>query len=56
MIYQVSKDHFDKEEFKKEEKIEIKEFTDNMFETMKKYGGIGLSANQVGRKNYIVCL
>ena len=42
---------FDKAEFKKEEKIEIKEFTDNMLETMKKYGGIGLSANQV-RKPY----
>ena len=40
---------FDKDEFKKEEKIEIKEFADNMFETMKKYGGIGLSANQVGK-------
>ena len=40
---------FDKDEFKKEEKIEIKEFSDNMFETMKKYGGIGLSSNQVGK-------
>ena len=39
---------FDKDEFKKEEKIEIKEFSDNMFETMKKYGGIGLTCNQVG--------
>ena len=40
---------FDVETFKKEEKIEVKEFVDNMFETMKKYGGIGLSANQVGK-------
>ena len=35
--------------FKEDEKIELKEFIDNMFETMKKYGGIGLSANQVGK-------
>ena len=35
--------------FKEDEKIELKEFVDNMFETMKKYGGIGLSANQVGK-------
>jgi len=40
---------FDIEVFKKEEKIEVKEFVDNMFETMKRYGGIGLSANQVGK-------
>ena len=40
---------FDIEEFKKEEKIELKEFVDNMFKTMKNYGGIGLSANQVGK-------
>tara|TARA_Y100001937_G_scaffold112925_1_gene161034 strand:- start:691 stop:1242 length:552 start_codon:yes stop_codon:yes gene_type:complete len=40
---------FDIEIFKDEEKIELKEFVDNMFETMKKYGGIGLSANQVGK-------
>ena len=40
---------FDVETFKKEEKIEVKEFVGNMFETMKKYGGIGLSANQVGK-------
>ena len=40
---------FDIERFKKEEKIELKEFVNNMFETMKKYGGIGLSANQVGK-------
>ena len=40
---------FDVETFKKEEKIEVKEFVDNMFETMKRYGGIGLSANQVGK-------
>ena len=40
---------FDIERFKDEEKIELKEFVDNMFETMKKYGGIGLSANQVGK-------
>ena len=35
--------------FKEDEKIELKEFVDKMFETMKKYGGIGLSANQVGK-------
>ena len=35
--------------FKEDEKIELKEFVDNMFETMKQYGGIGLSANQVGK-------
>ena len=35
---------FDMEEFKKQEKI-----GNNMFETMKNYGGIGLSANQVGK-------
>mgnify|MGYP001193356912 FL=1 len=40
---------FDIERFKEEEKIELKEFVDNMFETMKQYGGIGLSANQVGK-------
>ena len=40
---------FDIETFKKQEKIELKEFVNNMFETMKKYGGIGLSANQVGK-------
>ena len=39
---------FDIEIFKDNEDIELKEFTDNMFETMKNYGGIGLSANQVG--------
>ena len=39
---------FDKEVFKKQEKISITEFCNNMFETMKNYGGIGLSANQVG--------
>ena len=40
---------FDIERFKEDEKIELKEFVDTMFETMKKYGGIGLSANQVGK-------
>ena len=40
---------FDIEQYKKEEKIELKEFVNNMFETMKNYGGIGLSANQVGK-------
>ena len=40
---------FDIERFKEDEKIELKEFVNNMFETMKKYGGIGLSANQVGK-------
>ena len=39
---------FDINEFKKKEKIELKEFVDKMFDTMKHYGGIGLSANQVG--------
>ena len=40
---------FNIEIFTEDEKIELKEFADNMFETMKKYGGIGLSANQVGK-------
>ena len=40
---------FDIERFKEDEKIKLKEFVNNMFETMKKYGGIGLSANQVGK-------
>ncbi len=40
---------FDKKVFKKQEKISITEFCNNMFETMKNYGGIGLSANQVGK-------
>jgi len=40
---------FDIEIFKDNEKIELKEFVDSMFETMKNYGGIGLSANQVGK-------
>ena len=40
---------FDEKIFKEQEKISIKEFSDNMFESMKKYGGIGLSANQVGK-------
>ena len=40
---------FDIEEFKKQEKIGVTEFCNNMFETMKNYGGIGLSANQVGK-------
>ena len=40
---------FNIEIFKEDEKIELKEFADNMFETMKKYGGIGLSASQVGK-------
>ena len=39
---------FDEKVFKEQEKITTKEFAGNMFETMKKYGGIGLSANQVG--------
>ena len=33
---------FNKEIFDKEEKISVKEFAENMFETMKAYGGIGL--------------
>ena len=40
---------FNKEIFDKEEKISVKEFAENKFETMKAYGGIGLSANQVGK-------
>lgn len=40
---------FNIEEFKKEEDIDVKEFVNNMFETMSHYGGIGLSANQVGK-------
>ena len=40
---------FDIEEFKKQEKIGVTEFCNNMFETMKNYGGIGLSANQCGK-------
>ena len=40
---------FDINTFKKQEKIELKEFVENMFETMKAYGGIGLSANQIGK-------
>ena len=40
---------FDIKEFKKQEKISVTEFCNNMFETMKNYGGIGLSANQVGK-------
>ena len=31
-----------------------KELSDSMFEAMKKYGGIGLSANQVGFP--LICL
>ena len=41
---------FDIETFKKNEKdLTITDFCNNMFETMKNYGGIGLSANQVGK-------
>ena len=40
---------FDIDTFKKQEKISVTEFCNNMFETMKNYGGIGLSANQVGK-------
>ena len=40
---------FDIDIFKKQEKIDVTEFCNNMFETMKNYGGIGLSANQVGK-------
>ena len=40
---------FDIEIFKENEEIELKKFVDSMFETMKNYGGIGLSANQVGK-------
>ena len=41
---------FDIEIFKKNEKdLSITDFCNNMFETMKNYGGIGLSANQVGK-------
>ena len=40
---------FDEKIFKEQEKITTKEFADKMFEVMFKYGGIGLSANQVGK-------
>lgn len=40
---------FDEKILKEEEKLSPKEFADNMFETMEKYGGLGLSANQVGK-------
>ena len=40
---------FDEKILKEQEKISTKEFSDNMFETMDKYGGLGLSANQVGK-------
>jgi peptide deformylase len=40
---------FDEKIFKEQEKITTKEFADKMFEVMLKYGGIGLSANQVGK-------
>tara|TARA_S200000501_G_scaffold377923_1_gene438182 strand:- start:444 stop:995 length:552 start_codon:yes stop_codon:yes gene_type:complete len=40
---------FDINVFKKQEKIELKEFVNNMFDTMMAYGGIGLSANQAGK-------
>ena len=40
---------FDEKILQEEEKISPKEFSDNMFETMQQYGGIGLSANQVGK-------
>ena len=40
---------FEEKKLKEDDKISTKEFSDNMFETMTKYGGIGLSANQVGK-------
>ena len=40
---------FDKKHLEEQDKLTTKEFADNMFETMKAYGGIGLSANQVGK-------
>ena len=40
---------FEEKNLKEQDNLTPKEFTDNMFETMKVYGGIGLSANQVGK-------
>ena len=40
---------FDKDMFLKREGISTQQFVRNMFATMNKYGGIGLSANQVGK-------
>ena len=40
---------FDKDIFLKQEGISTQRFVRNMFATMHKYGGLGLSANQVGK-------
>ena len=40
---------FEEKNLKEQDNITPKEFSDNMFESMKKFGGIGLSANQVGK-------
>ena len=40
---------FDKDVFLKQEGISTQRFVRNMFATMHKYGGLGLSANQVGK-------
>ena len=40
---------FDKDVFLKQEGISTQQFVRNMFATMHKYGGLGLSANQVGK-------
>ena len=40
---------FDKDIFLKQESISTQQFVRNMFATMHRYGGIGLSANQVGK-------
>ena len=40
---------FDEKNLKEQDNLTPKEFADNMFETMGKYGGIGLSANQCGK-------
>jgi len=40
---------FDKDTFLKQESISTQQFVRNMFATMHRYGGIGLSANQVGK-------
>jgi len=40
---------FDEKILKEQDNLSPKEFADNMFETMFNYGGLGLSANQVGK-------
>ena len=57
--------HSELPEFVDSDELDRKEIVDNMVETMKHYGGIGLSANQVGlphrmfvfgdNNNYVPC-